>query len=103
MPREPRDHHIPLQAAAALTRRHREAAGKGAALGGMIGRKALEELLAQPGCEGMRIYYGREELGQSALVLVGVDAADADMTGGTILEQLYPCPPICGNKNQLNS
>jgi len=103
MPREPRDHHIPLQAAAALTRRFRQGAAKGAVVAQMIGRKALEELLAQPGCEGLRIYYGQEQEGAPALVLVGVDAADTDLTGGTILEQLYPCPPFCSGPNALNS
>jgi hypothetical protein len=94
---------MPLQAAAALTRRFREHTGKGAALGGMIGKQALEELLSQPGCEGLRIYYGREESGHPALVLVGVNSSDADMTSGTILEQLFPCPPICGDPSALNS
>ena len=103
MPREPRDHHIPLQAAAALTRRFRQDAGKGAVLGELFGRAALEGLLRQPGCEGIRIYFGRNEGGQSALVLVGVDATDADMTSGTILEQGFPCPPVCGSANPLNS
>jgi len=103
MPREPRDHHIPLQAAAALTRRFRQGAAKGSVVAQLIGRKALEELLAQPGCEGLRIYYGQEQGGAPVLVMVGVDAADTDLTSGTILEQLYPCPPWCGSSNPLNS
>lgn len=103
MPREPRDHRMPLQAAAALTRRFREHAGKGAAHGGMFIKQALMELLNQPGCEGVRIYYGREEGGDPALVLVGVNSADTDMTDGTILEKAFPCPPFCGTASPLNS
>ena len=103
MPREPRDHRMPLQAAAALTRRFREHAGKGAVHGGMFTKQALMELLSQAGCEGVRIYYGREEGGAPALVLVGVNSADADMADGTILEKAYPCPPICGAPSALNS
>ena len=102
MPREPRDHRIPLQAAAALTRRFRQGAAKGSVVAQMIGRKALEEVLAQPGCEGVRIYYGLKDGGEPAVVLVGVDAADTDLTNGTILEEAYPCPPFCSATNALN-
>lgn len=98
---EPRDHHIPLQAAAALTRRFRQGAAKGAVLGELFGRAAVEELLRQPGCEGIRIYHGRDESGAAVVVLVGVDAGGADMTAGAILEQGLPCPPWCSAGSPL--
>jgi hypothetical protein len=99
MPREPRDHHIPLQAAAALTRRFGQGATKGAVFAQLFGREALEELLAQPGCAGVRIYYGLKDGGEPAVVRVGVDPADRDLTNGAILEEAYPCPPFCGAAN----
>jgi hypothetical protein len=37
------------------------------------------------------------------LVLTGVDQADADLTDGTILQEHWPCPPICGAANPLNT
>jgi len=98
-----RDHRISLEMAVELTRRHRRAAGTGAALGGMLGRTAVEELLQQPGCAGLRIYLGRDASDQPTLVLVGVTAAEADLADGIILDQIFPCPPICGTSSPLNS
>jgi len=102
-----RDHRIPLAAAAALTRRHREAAGGRTAAegehGGMFPRDAVQRLLARKGCEGLRIYYGRAEAGTPVLVLVGVDADGNDIAGGEILEWSFPCPPYCGDPDGLNS
>lgn len=108
MPMPPqRDHRMPVADAAALTRRHREAtSAKGVGegeRGGMFPREPVQKLLAQKGCEGVRIYHGRGEKGTPALVLVGVDKDGNDMAQGTILEWSYPCPPVCGDPNALNS
>jgi hypothetical protein len=51
----------------------------------------------------LRYYFGRKDDGSSAMILVGVDANGNDMPGGTILEWSYPCPPICGDPDDLNS
>jgi hypothetical protein len=102
-----RDHRIPLAAAAAMTRRHREARGakdvSEGERGGMVPREPVQQLLAQKGCEGLRIYYARDEKGTPALVLVAVDKDGNDMTQGSILEWSFPCPPFCGDSNTLNS
>jgi hypothetical protein len=68
----------------------------------MFPRAAVQALLAQKGCEGLRYYFGRKDDGSSALVLVGVDADGNDMTSGEILEWSYPCPPVCGDPGDLN-
>ena len=102
MPQEPRDHRIPLQAAAALTRRFRQGVPKGAVVAELIGKKALLELLSQPGCEGLRIYLAQKESGVNAMVLVGTDSADNDLTAGTILQELFPCPPYCPKGSPLH-
>jgi len=39
-----------------------------------IGRNIIDKILAQPGCVGMRFYYGLNEAGQKTLVYVGLDA-----------------------------
>ncbi|MDH4045606.1 MAG: hypothetical protein OEY20_00270 [Gemmatimonadota bacterium] len=102
-----RDHKITAADAAAMTRRAREAApSKGAGegeRGGMFPRKPVQDLLAQKGCEGVRIYYARDEKGVPALVLVAVDKDGNDMVKDSILEWSYPCPPLCGGPNALNS
>jgi hypothetical protein len=103
MPLPPkRDHRIALADAAAFTRRHRDATGPKGERGGMFLRPAVEDLLRQPGCAALRFYYGRQEDGTLALVLVGVDESGNDITGSTILQQHYPCPPFCSMPNQLN-
>ena len=98
-----RDHRIPLAAAAALTRRFREQDPK-AERAGMFPREVYDRILAQKGCAGIRIYYGRDENGKMALVLVGIDANGNDMTAGELDEFQFPCPPFCtdGGGSVLN-
>jgi hypothetical protein len=103
MPFEPRDHRISLEAAAAQTRRYRESAGPSATKGGAFRREAFEEILKQPGCTGIRFYYGVNDKGEQSLVLVGVDSKDNDMTGGALMDIIFQCPPFCGDGNTLNS
>lgn len=44
------------------------------AYGHLIGRNILEQLLAQPGCEGLSIHPGYNEAGVRQLVFTAVDA-----------------------------
>ena len=44
-----------------------------------VGRNILEQVLAQPGCVGMRFYNAYNEIGEKTLVYVGVTAEGADM------------------------
>jgi hypothetical protein len=97
-----RDHRISLADAAALTKSYR-AAKVSEEKAGAFHKDQVLELLNQPGCVGLRIYYGHQADGKPALVLTGVDKADNDITGGTILEQHMPCPPYCGGDNLLNT
>jgi hypothetical protein len=98
-----KDHRISLQAAAALTRRHRATPGAAKERAGMFPREAYDALLKQEGCRGIRIYYGRSVEGEMSLVMVGVDADGNDMTSGEIMEESYPCPPICGAASPLEA
>jgi predicted short-subunit dehydrogenase-like oxidoreductase (DUF2520 family) len=97
----PRDHHIGLAEAAALTKRHRDAKVS-AVKSGAFHKDQVLKLLGQPGCVALRIHFGRNADGSPALVLTGMDTADNDLTGD-ILEIHYPCPPVCGAANPLNS
>ncbi|QJX47672.1 hypothetical protein HMJ29_12255 [Hymenobacter taeanensis] len=94
--------------------------------GHCIKKEQLEAILSQPGCEGIRAYYGLDDDGNRKLVLVGIDAnendilsetgvdtllraADTDGAGTessaatTIATDLPPCPPCCSIENPLNS
>lgn len=44
-----------------------------------VGRNILEQILAQPGCVGMRFYNAYNEAGEKTLVYVGVTAEGHDM------------------------
>jgi hypothetical protein len=99
----PQDQHIPLAAAAALTRAHRQAEGPGAIKACLFLRQFVDEMLAQPGVAGVRLYYGQNAAGQPTLVMVGVDQNGNDVTAGTILNNHLPCPPFCdGSGSALN-
>jgi hypothetical protein len=97
-----RDHKITLADARTLLQRQKTAAAQGAERGGMFHAKGVQELLAQPGCVGVRFYHGRNQDGTSAIVLVGVDTKGNDISGGTLLEQHFPCPPFCPEPDGLN-
>lgn len=48
-------------------------------VGYFIGRSILEQVLAQPGCVGIKFYNAYNEAGSKTLVYVGVNAAGNDM------------------------
>ena len=65
-----------------------------ATIGYTVGRDIIDQILAQPGCAGLRFYNAINEFGQTTLVYVGVDAQGNDMmktvtvdTVGNISEQ----------------
>jgi hypothetical protein len=98
----PQDQHIPLDAAAALTRRFRQSVAPADVKACLYLRQYLDELLAQPGIAGVRLYFARSAAGQNSLVMVGVDQDGSDVTGGTILFNHFPCPPFCDTGSALN-
>ena len=97
-----RDHKISLDAAAKLTRRHRDGAGPDPKKAGAFHADQVRQLLDQPGCVALRIYFARQENGDPATVLVGMDAKDQEMTGGILLEACFLCPPFCTSDSALN-
>lgn len=44
-----------------------------------IGRNILEEIMAQPGCVGIKFYNAYNEVGEKTLVYVGVNGEGFDM------------------------
>ncbi len=94
------NHAITLGDASQLTGNYR---AHTAVKGGFFGRKAIEEILAQNGCVGIRVYFAQQNDGSPTLVLVGVDASENDMENGLLAEDYKPCPPYCGQSSRLNS
>jgi hypothetical protein len=97
------NHTITLEEAAKLTRNYREQAGPGAVKAGFFGKATIQKIIDQDGCVGLRIYYGLEDDGTPAFVLVGVTADGEDLTGGILAERQRPCPPYCDERSPLNT
>jgi hypothetical protein len=94
---------VTLSEASEWTENYRDTIPEGGIKGHFFGKDLLDEILKQPGCMGIRIYYGMEDDGTKNLVLVGADANEEDMEDGVILERSVKCPPNCGGSSQLNS
>lgn len=96
------NHSIPLQDAADLTANYRNA-NPGEPIGWFYGKYAINDILAQPGCVGVRIYNGQTATGVRNLVITGVDAAGNDLYNGLLAEYGVMCPTNCSTLNPLNS
>jgi hypothetical protein len=66
-----------------------------------IGRAIIDQILAQPGCVGMRYYNALNEAGQKTLVYVAVDASGKDITKKVVVEsdgKLSTVPAIVADR-----
>ena len=91
------NHKIDLVTAMRLIKNHRRSARATTIKGGFFARNAFENILAQPGCIGIRYYYAQTDDGSPTVVLVGVDEAGTDIQTGEIMELSLFCPPYCGS------
>jgi hypothetical protein len=96
-------HDIPLADAAAMTKIYRQSVPTGSRKGGFFSRDAIESILADATCMGIRYYHGINNKGEPVIILVGADANEDDITAGALLEFAIPCPNQCGSNNALNS
>ncbi len=92
---------ISLSDAIQLTKNYQATASPGSQIAEYFGASIFKTILSQPGCSGIRIYFGKNSDGSPALVLVGVDGSGKDITTGAIGEKGFPCPPICDSTNIL--
>lgn len=94
---------ISLQEASEMTANYRATIQPGETIA-VAGSKAIfEQILAQPGCEGLRMYFAIESDGTKTLVVTGIDSVENDMCSGLIAEKFGPCPKRCAEPNELNS
>jgi hypothetical protein len=96
------NHLIPLAEAAVLTAAYRQASPL-QIIGGFFGADAIQSILTQPLCVGIRYYYGLQPDGTPVMVMVGADANMNDLYQGVIIEMSMPCPKYCSVLNPLNS
>lgn len=108
--------NLTLAQASDWTRRYRDQS-EHPVKGHCFTRQTLEQLLNQPGAEGIRLYYGRTEQNEPRLVAVATDAEQQDILGavasfartedpggsGGGVDTGAPCPPCCSVENPLNS
>jgi hypothetical protein len=94
-------HEINLEEAKKHIQRHKKSPIHPKHHGGSFDRAAIDKILAQPGCIALRIYHGKNEDGSPSLVLVGIDEAGKDMTSGSLMERMQPCPPFCDSNSEL--
>ncbi len=96
------DHSISLATAAAWTAKYRTA-NPGAIKAHFFGKDAIQAILNQTNCVGIRIYYALDESAAKHLIIVGVKADENDIYNGLLAERSIPCPPFCGDGNPLNT
>ena len=100
---------ITLNTAAQLTQNYREAnPGPETILGCFLGKNILKKILEQPGCQGIRFYYGLNG-STPELVAVGADSEENDQIGVVsgvhciIADDAPRCPPNSSQHNDLNT
>lgn len=96
-------HVITLEEGIELTRNYRKSAGKEAMFGTYFGREIFEKILDQKTCVGIRIYYAKQAVGNSTLILTGVQTNGDDLYQGILGQEArlsFDCNP---SLNQLNS
>ncbi|HEY3399770.1 MAG TPA: hypothetical protein VGK03_03990 [Geothrix sp.] len=93
------DHRIPREEAASLIRNFHSRAETGAHRATAFNRSAFEQLLAQPGAAGIRIYRAQHADGSPTMVMVAVDTAGQDLAGSTnlFIQRGTDCPPYCAS------
>lgn len=97
------DHSITLSEASDWTANYRSSAGTNPLLSHFFGKAAIEAILHQDNCVGMRIYYAVDSSGNKQLIIVGVTADENDLYNGLLAEKSFRCPPLCPSSNPLNS
>jgi len=64
---------------------------------------ALERVLGQEGCVGVRAYFALNTDMTMTLVYVGVDDFGNDLDDGELAERTFLCPPFCAMDSALDS
>lgn len=97
------DNSITLSAAAAITKNYRDSVTSGTTIGHYFGKSAIQAILNQTNCVGIRVYYAIDETGKKQLVITGVDSSENDLYTGLLADRSACCPTHCSTANPLNS
>lgn len=91
---------FPLETAAEWTANYRSA-NPNDIKAHFFGKNILNEILAQPGCVGIRVYHALDSAGVKQMIMVGADKYENDLFNGIVAEVSKPCPPYCPNGSPL--
>ena len=80
----------------AFTSLHRISVSSNDVLVHYFGKDVVEKTMKQPGCVGVRMYYGKHADGKSGFMIVGVDKYGRDMVPTVLADPGLMCPPYCG-------
>ena len=92
---------ISLPDAQKLVERFHSTLSSGGVKAQYFGRAGIMNILNQPNCIGLRIYYGMNSDGTPTLVLVGVDALGKELADGPLVDKPFPCPPFCDSSSVI--
>jgi hypothetical protein len=88
------NHDISLVEASKWTKNYRTK-NPGELKAHFLGKNAIQAILNQVGCVGIRIYYALDDNNVKHLVLVGANADENDLYNGLLAERTRPCPTFC--------
>lgn len=86
-----------------MTKNYRDSVSSGATIAHFFGKTAIQDILDQEDCVGIRLYYGLDADGVKQIIAVGVLANENDMYTGLLAERTKRCPQDCSAANPLNS
>ena len=82
---------------APLTNVHQIAVSSSDVIAQYFGKGIVEKIMKQPGCVGVRMYYGKHADGKFGFVIVGVDKNGKEVTPNVLAGPASYCPPICND------
>jgi len=94
-----RNQSISFQDALGLIKTYERIAASDAVIAQYFGKDIVDKILAQPGCVGVRMYYGKHANGKAGVLLIGVDQYGKDIVTGVLAQPVIICPPYCGGLN----
>ncbi|MFC0776019.1 hypothetical protein [Terrimonas alba] len=117
------NHFIPVAEAAVMTQRYRNQKenilktnyeGQNLlCISETFDRAPFDTVLGKSGCMGLRIYYGMSEDLKIHAIIVGVDAANADILpdssaslteeDDSVIDRAIRCPDLCAEPSPLNT
>jgi hypothetical protein len=92
----PNSHAITLTEAVTMTHDYQnDSTFTGMTVSGKYDASVFEDLLAQNGAAGIRIYFAKNSAGTLTTVLVATDDSGNDLTDGLLMNKAILCPNNC--------